>query len=376
VRSYLNAPNNSSIANQAHYTLAAHSLDELLAQAGALVRRHGVRHETQRGPTWSLNGVLLTWLDPEHDTTQLQQWTQADIDWYLDTFVAKRPENDPAQLAQPGVLLFPYTYAARSRFWDAGWGYLQAFIHASSQIIPSLAASREQFADFLDFLAAMGERLHLQTVLSLCALYAPPDQAAQPVQPWLLDQWLATPETVETLAGAWRRDLLAAAIEDIAATPQSRRAVVSSFCYPQLEEQLSPRMALPPYQFFQFLPGERAEPLHSIHLHRSLDVAGGAPLDFHHDLAWLREAGAVVGRPVGNISVIADNLHAYDMSDTMDSMDTMDEEAAKAGETIEHWLCRVTDGYRAGEGAPRTLLEQPLYRANIERIWARWRRTA
>jgi hypothetical protein len=334
--------------------LAASSLDDLLAQARDLVLRAGAVHRTQRGSTRSLNGVTLTWRDPERDRSPRGQWQQADVDWYLDVFVASRPENDPARPASPGALLFPYTYAARTRFWDGGWGYLVALVaamRAEGVALGRVVRSRRAFERFLD---AMGERLHLQTVLGLCALYPPP----------LLRRWLRDPATLGTIAARWRRDTLAAAIRDVAETPHTRRALVSSFGYPQLEDQLEPRMGLPPYQLFQLLPGEVGGPLDSSHVHRSLDVGGGAPLDFCHDLAWLREASARLGRAVGDITVVAQNLHAY--------LPERAGERAGAAETIQQWLCRVTDGYAAGTGVPAVLRAQPAYHANIERVWALW----
>ena len=215
-----------------------------------------------------------------------------------------------------------------------------------------MRVSREMFEEAL---AALGERLHLQTVLSLLALYPPT----------LLAHWQEHPDLLAETLSHWRRDILADAIADIAATPASRRAVVSSLTYPHLEDQLQPRMGMPPYQLFQFLPGEGDMPLNSIHVHRSLDVDGGAPLDFYHDLAWLREAGERTGRPVGQITVVAHNLHMYERPQASDA------DAPK--ETIEQWLCRVTDGYHAGRGMPRELLAREDYRANVERVWARWR---
>lgn len=331
--------------------LASSSLAELLDEARGVVLREGAAQQTQRGATRSLNGVVLTWEDPERDTSTPGQWRQDDIAWYLDAFVAPRPENDPARLAVPGGLVFPYTYAARARFWDGGWGYTEALMAALGEAGPSLEEMTASQEAFTEALAALGERLHLQTVLSLCALYPP----------GVLAGWLANPAAIGALGAGWRRDLLAAAIEDVAATPSSRRAVVSGLCYPHLEEQLRPRMGLPPYQLFQLLPGEADGPISSIHVHRSLDVSGGAPLDFHHDLAWLREAGARLGRPVGSITIVAHNLHAYEL-----------EPEIAAGESIAGWLCRVTDGYASGAGTPRALLEQPDYHANVARVWARW----
>jgi hypothetical protein len=332
-------------------SLASSSLADLFDQARALVLRPGELHESPRGPTRSLNGVMLTWLAAERDTTPPEYWRREEIDWYLATFIAKRHENDPARLAQAGALVFPYTYAARARFWDGGWGYLHALTDFMWNLDYPVERVVESRAAFEAFLAAVGERLHLQTVLSLWALHGPD----------VLRHWLANQPIVAEMLTRWRRDLLAAAIADIAATPQSRRAVVAALSYPQLEDQLRPRMGLPPYQLFQYLPGEAGGPLSSIHVHRSLDLDGGAPLDFYHDLAWLREAGIQTGRLIGDISVVAHNLHIYLRPD---------ETAGNDRKSIREWLCRVTDGYETGAGAARELLTQPAYRANLDRIWA------
>src|SRR5690348_15920464 len=105
-------------------SLASSSLSELLAEAREALLASGARRRTQRGVTRSLNGVAPTWSDPERDTTDGLEWTADEIAWYLHVFVEQRPENDPARLAGDGALVFPYTYAARSRYWDGGWGYL------------------------------------------------------------------------------------------------------------------------------------------------------------------------------------------------------------------------------------------------------------
>jgi hypothetical protein len=335
-------------------SIAASSLAELLAEAREALLAHGVRHETQRGATRSLNGVALTWANPERDTTDGLEWTEDEIAWYLRVFVEKRPENDPARLVEDGALVFPYTYAARSRYWDGGWGYLTALLEALQVEGLTLEGIRISRALFEETLATLGERLHLQTVLSLLALYPPS----------LLAHWQAHPNLLAETLRQWRRDTLADAIADIAAIPTSRRAVVTSLTYPHLEDQLQPRMGMPPYQLFQFLPGEGDMPLNSIHVHRSLDVAGGAPLDFYHDLAWLRKASAQTRRPLGQITVVAHNLHMYERVEAS--------EVNAPKEIIEQWLCRVTDGYHAGRGMPREFLARNDYRANVERVWVRW----
>ncbi len=68
---------------------------------------------------------------------------------------------------------------------------------------------------------------------------------------------------------------------------------------------------------------------------------------------------------MGQITVVAHNLHMYERPQTPDT--------GAPKETIAQWLCRVTDGYHAGRGTPRDLLAREDYRANVERVWARWR---
>jgi hypothetical protein len=339
-------------------SFASSSLSELLAEAREALLASGARRRTQRGVTRSLNGVALTWTDPEHNTTDGLEWTGDEIAWYLRVFVEKRPENDPARLARDGALVFPYTYAARTRYWDGGWGYLVALLEALGAEGLALEGMRVSRPMFEEALTTLGERLHLQTVLSLLALYPPA----------LLTHWQEHPDLLAETLQRWRCDTLVEAIGDLDEMRSSRRAVVSSFTYPHLEDQLYPRMGMPPYQLFQLLPGKDHAPLSSIHVHRSLDVDGGAPLDFYHDLAWLREACDLMDQSpsgVRQITVVAHNLHVYMCPDTTD--------AGAPKETIEEWLCRVTDGYHVGRGTPRELLARDDYRANVERVWARWR---
>jgi hypothetical protein len=67
---------------------------------------------------------------------------------------------------------------------------------------------------------------------------------------------------------------------------------------------------------------------------------------------------------VGTITVTANNLHAY-LADG-------EPESPGSAETIEDWLCRVTDGYRTGVDMAQTLLARPVYHDNASRIWHRW----
>jgi hypothetical protein len=332
-------------ATKTFTSLAAPDLADLLAQARALLADRAAAHATQRGATQSLNRVALTWQAPHLADSARLPWSQADVDWYLNTFVEKHAATDPLTPPALDALLFPYTYAARARFWDDGWAHLAVLVDALADLQLPLGAAAASLDAFTDLVASLGERLHVQTALSLLALYPPP----------LLARWLGAPDLAHEVARQWRTDHLALARDDIGAQPHSRRAIVGPLGYPHLERQLVPQMGKPPYQLLQFLPDDATAPLSTVHEHRSLDAIGGAQLDFAHDLLWLREACAALGRTPGDITIVAHNLHAYTH--------------APPDETIEHWLCRVTDGYRRGQGMPASLLAQPLYAANLQRIW-------
>lgn len=332
----------------AFFAVSAPDLADLLAQAQVLVADRAALHATQRGATQSLNRVALTWLAPQLADRARLPWSVADEAWYLATFVEKQVTTDPLTPPAPDALLFPYSYAARSRFWDGGWAHLAVLVEALADTQITLSAASAALDAFTELVATLGERLHVQTVLSLLALYPQP----------LLAQWLRAPDLARQMALRWRTDHVAVALDDIGTQPHSRRAVVGPLGYPHLERQLVPQMGKPPYQLFQFLPDDPAMPLSTVHEHRSLDVVGGAQLDFAHDLLWLREACSTLGRTPGDITIVAHNLHAYTET--------------PPDETIEQWLCRVTDGYRRGQGMPASLLAQPTYAANIQRIWHIW----
>ena len=336
------------------FSCASHSLAALLTQARQMLAEHADEHITQRGQTRSANNVLLTWQAPQVIDAPGLQWTAEEAQWYLHTFVEKHLGTDPLTPASAGALLFPYTYAARARFWDAGWAHLCALVSAMREQEIMLARMYQSQQYFSEVVALLGEQLHLQTVLSLLALYPPA----------ILSHYIERPDLAQAMAQAWRSDSLQSAIDDLASNAHSRRAVVSSWCYPHLEDKLSPQMSKPPYQLFQLLPADAAAPLCSIHEHRSLDVVGGAQLDFLHDFAWLTQASRTLGRPLGDISIVAHNLHEYHSL-----VQAPGSEHSPNTSAIAQWLCSVTDGYPAGQGVPQMLLTQPAYAANVERIY-------
>jgi thymidylate synthase len=171
--------------------------------------------------------------------------------------------------------------------------------------------------------------------------------------------FLENPFQVDSFLARSRVDQLKRIIHEINENPASRRAVTVSFVYPELDQRMNPLLGIPPYQFFQLLPGEAHEPLHSFHVHRSLDAGQGVLLDFMHDYAWLTEAAAYVKRPIGSITVTAGDFHVY-----------LPSEKAPAVDRIEQWLMDVTDGYQAGMGTSAKWLQKEKYLQNAKRIYS------
>lgn len=326
----------------------AHTLEKLLSEAREYVMRYGARRESSRGTTYSVSALTLVWQSPSDKPENHWSWPKEEADFYQRVFVSNRPENRPERLAKRGELLFPYTYAARSRFWDGGWGYVLAVLRAVQvlQIEPTTFLKKEDA--FFAWLAEAGELVHLQSLLAVFG--------------WLgkeaLVRFFSDPSSVETFMQQTRADQLERIISEIAENPASRRAVTVSFVHPHLDQRMQPLLGIPPYQFFQLLPAEREEPLHSFHVHRSLDAGQGVQLDFMHDFHWLGEAAQRLNRPLGEITITAGDFHVYIPS-----------EKAPAVDHVQNWLLDVTDGYTSGAGQPARLLQKEKYLHNALRIY-------
>jgi hypothetical protein len=325
------------------------TLKDLLAKAHDYVIGHGVKRVSSRGSTFSVKALTLLWENPSNSDENYWGWSRESADFYQQIFVDARPENRPERLAEKGDYLFPYTYAARSRFWDGGWGYIQAVLRATQKLGGDCETITSNQNAFFDYLAAAGEMVHLQVILA--------------VWDWLgcqqMSAFLENPFQVDSFLARSRVDQLKRIINEIRDNPASRRAVTVSFVYPELDQRMKPLLGIPPYQFFQLLPGEAKEPLHSFHVHRSLDAGQGVLLDFMHDYTWLAEAAASVNRPIGTITVTAGDFHVY-----------LPSEEAPAVDRIEQWLMDVTDGYQAGIGLPAMLLQKEKYLQNAQRIYS------
>jgi len=323
-------------------------LQDVLEEARAYVLSSGRALTSARGQTFSARGVRLVW--HARKDFSFWGWDREDTEHYYRVFVDGNPDNRPERLAGPGELVFPYTYAARSRFWDGGWGAVLAVLEATKALDVSISRVLSSEESFCRYLALAGERIHLQTLLAVWDWVGREQMA----------EWLHEPDRVQVLVRRTRTDQLERIIREIQANPGSRRAVTASFILPNLDQRLSRLQGLPPYQLFQLLPGGPDEPLHSFHVHRSLDASDGVQLDFYHDYCWLKDACRRLGRPMGSITIAAGDFHVY-----------MGQQGPLERGSLEDWLMKVTDGYRTGAGRAAELVSAPVYQASIHEVYCR-----
>lgn len=336
-----------------HLSLHNTNLQGLIEEASRQVLETGFFQDTARGETYSLNNVLLTWEEPSDSPYPQCSWSQIETEYYQQLFVDKNPDNAPETSKIRGQVLFPYTYAARSRYWDGGWGYVVQVIGTLEAISANIEAALSQYSLFEEHLAEASEYVHLQTLLA--------------VWDWLgIDQmreFRDNPKFLKNILARTRIDQLERIIDEIDQNCNSRRAITASFIYPSIDFRMNPLMSMPAYQNFQLLPSlSKMEPLHSLHYHRSLDLKDGVLLDFYHDFQWLAFAAEKLSRPIGSITVMAGNLHIY-TSKLSNSANNSEKSS------ILNWLMHVTDGYIAGSGTGQKLLETTPYKNNVHTVF-------
>ena len=326
------------------YKIESESLGGLLTSAKKLLQTKGVKTVSQRGATYSLNRVLLTWTKPSLKKDRYVFRSLKEDEWYQNIFVRKLSKNIPERLASSGEYLFPYKYAQRGRFYDSGWGYTFGVVRAIERVGGSLDTHLKNIKNFESWLVDLGKYIHLQTVLTTFTKWGSKK---------MLKFWAKNISLLETIKDSSRIDPLEKIIKEVKNTSETRRAITPSFMYGG-DYLLNPMMGVPPYQNFQLLPGKENDKLSSLHWHRSLDASGGAQLDFNHDFDWLSEASVKTGRKMGGISVITGNLHLYSSEET---------------DNVKDWLYRVTDGYASDSNTLMELSKKDVYAKNIRRVF-------
>lgn len=332
------------------------SLANLLSEAYNHTIENGIRHDTSRGSTYSAGTIVLVWDVDESRSTNTEglSWSKSEYERYLECFVRKTPINRPQHLplSDKTEYIFPYKYAERSRYWDNGWGYALKVINATNKLGLQVESFCSSLHDFQSYVTCIGEQVHIQTVLSVLS--------------WLgkdmMSFFIDNQTVLESIVERSECDQLDRIIKEIEGNPASRRAITSSFLYPTIDQQLYPTMGVPPYQNFQLLPrNSDKQPLSSLHYHRSLDAGDGVQLDFMHDLSWLHTACYRLSCPVGKISIVAGDFHVY--------VSSLEQREVSINTGIMDWLMKVTDGYKAGSGYAKELMQSSVYQENSTRIF-------
>lgn len=332
-----------------------HSLETLIKSAKKAVLLHGERRISQKGETISLSNVKLTWEKPLQDLKSYFYWDKKSDDWYQRVFVQKRKENAPEFAHSKGDIIFPYTYAQRSRFYDGGFGYITALISTTRKYGKSVTRILGSQDNFFDYLSFVSDFTHLQNVLASLN--------------WLgkkvLRYYVENPKSLLEILSSTRQDSLQRLVTEVKGDPESRRLVTPSFVYSKVDQGLDSFLDIPPYQLFQILPGRENDPINSAHFHRSLDANGGVQLDFHHDLDWVKIISGRTGREINNITIMAGDFHVYLNSN-------------KGGENLSgknnivDALKSVTGAYICGSGAGSALLENnDFYKRNAGKVYCR-----
>jgi hypothetical protein len=345
--------NPDSRISKTNLQIESNSLGKLLTETKDILIEKGIKSESQKGATYSLNNVLLSWENPKTDNTRYTFWSKKANDWYQRVFVRKESAKLPEELPESGDLLFPYTYAQRGRLYDGSWGLGLAVVNAARKLKTDLNKVCMDRKSVNSWLGKMGEMVHIQNVMAVLIWWKKD----------IFNFWLKNYRTLEILVENTRFDPLEKISEEIRLAPLTRRAITPSLVY-SIDYMLTPMIGIPPYQNFQLLPSEKDSPLSSLHWHRSLDASGGAQLDFNHDLEWLSFACRKTRRRMGTISILVGNLHLYVSSEGKK------EESILANESIEDRLNMWTDGYRSGKGVVKDLLQKDAYQKNLNRVYS------
>lgn len=330
------------------------TLEEVIVGAKQLVKNKGFKKESPRGRTWSLPAVTLVWLKPleQSQTGQARYpfWPRASEEWYQKEFVRRPAPRLPEQPARDGhEHIYPYTYCWRSRYFDGGWGYVLGVVRTAK------ALGRKNFCfkstrQLKNFLLVAGTTIHISNLLSVLRW----------INQEMLNSWLRDSSDLEKILKLSRVDSLKVSIISQIKNPLTRRAVTASFIYPNIDHLLA-ATGVPVYQLYQMLeltPGRFI----SVHLHRALDIAGGAQLDFSHDLEWAKEVKESVAAPFSLEAIVvqASDLHIYEGHERGD----------RTHHNIVSWLHYVTDAYPAhNPSILKELLEREPYKTNLRLTW-------
>ncbi|MCA9392045.1 hypothetical protein KC614_02460 [candidate division WWE3 bacterium] len=321
------------------------TIQRIVDNAYSHVRSHGQRVDTSQGPIKALNSVTLILEDPSSADGRYPFWDKESEDWYLNTFVS--PTAAPPE-SHDHDLIFPYTYAWRSRHHDDGWGYVVAL----TNILQALNYSDlpfERVDDLKQLLRETYHTLHPDVVLAVLS--------------WLKREnmllFLINSQIPQEILKASRNDVLGTLVKQLVNTPSSRKAITPSFYY-NTTDRYGILEHTPAYQNYQIVIDfdQQGSPVgfESFHQHRSLDASGSIQLDFAHDINWAGLISQKLGIPVQKITIHTNQLF----------IDDGKSDSEEQPSNIKNLLLKATSGYSPKEFDVESYIGTEKYEKKLE----------
>ncbi len=336
------------------YTFSAKTTKEALQMVWDTVKSEGHIYQGQRGKVKSIKGGMIVIRNPLAEEYNYPYWGQDDDNWYQDNFVRKETTGLPENLGDGKSDIFPYKYSWRSRHYDSGWGYVSGVVSLLKRFDYNKISFKDK-NELIDFLKKSYKIYHPENILSVLAWKGKD----------LLNFYLSHPDILSLELLNNRRDTLETVIEEVKLNPSTRRAIMPSFTYEQIDHS-KVAGGVPVYQNYQLYTefDEHNNPsgLISMHIHRAFDVKGGTQLDISHDREWGQIASQKLGLPLKAIIIYGNDLW-YEVSD-----DPLENESTPKN-NIHDWLFWVTDAYNPQKEDIKKRLASRSYTQKIDYTW-------
>src|SRR3989344_2208012 len=273
------------------------SADAVLKKAWDSIKKNGSEYKSQRGLSRSIKAATFIITEPQDDRKSYPYWSKSEDDWYQDNFV-KKESNKPPEYLKHKQDIYGYKYAWRSRYYDSGWGYLKGVI----SLLQYLKLKRVNFSkksDLIDLIKQTYKLYHPEIILAVLSWKGEK----------LINFYLKNPEILDLELKSQREDTLLSIVEELRYSPTSRRAIIPSFIYQNIDHSGSAG-AVPVYQNDQ--------------------------LDINHDREWGMIASQRLRLPLQKIVIYANDVWANSDKDQKHLSQKTD---------IKSWLFAVTDAY-------------------------------
>lgn len=320
---------------------------DVLSQVWEAIQSHGIAIETQRGLAKSIRGATLIINDITNDKKNYPYWDKESDDWYQANFVRKESTLAP-EVIKTGQDIYPYKYAWRSRYYDAGFGYVVGFLNALKRIKKKELRIKDE-KQLIELLRQSYQLIHPEVVLAVLAWKGQK----------LLNFYLQNPKILDLELESQRRDTLESVIAEVKQSPNTRRAIMPAFTYEHIDHS-GAAGGVPVYQNYQLYANfnKKGEPvsISSYHLHRAIDAFGGAQLDINHDKEWGLYASKKLGLPLEKIVIYVNDVWA--------SFDKNMQHLSNKTD-IRSWLFSVTDAYDPKVENIEKRLNSPTFKKKI-----------